>query len=133
MFGEVPSGVALAEIIWRYATTGEDASGTIGDAGKAWIDKHLCPWPLWTDADRRKEGKQFRKISRYTLDEQNMELVPMVLVDEYNSEYNGANTDFVKSSLGSETFVCLITDICSGQSQISRYQGMMSGLDLRGH
>lgn len=109
-------------------TVEPDVTVTIPAEGCKWIDKHLCPWPLWADADRRKEGKQYRKISRYTLDEQNMELVPMVLVDEYNAETNA----FEKSSLGSETFVCLITDICSGQSQISRYQGMQAGDGIYG-
>ena len=119
-----PNPVAMDEFGNAIVTVESDdtvTTVTIPAEGCKWIDKHLCPWPLWNDADRRKEGKQYRKISRYTLDEQNMEIVPMVLVDKYNEETNA-----FESILGSETYVCLITDICSGQSQISRYQAMIS-------
>ena len=47
-----------AEVIWGYATTGEDTFEKLTDDGKAWIDKHLCPWPLWSgNSERRLSGK----------------------------------------------------------------------------
>ena len=52
------------EEIWHYATTGTtypDPDNHITDAGKDWIDKHLCPYYLWNGGGGRRESGKFCK------------------------------------------------------------------------
>lgn len=94
--------------------------------GAQWIDKHLCPYPLWSDSDRLNDAKNSRIICRYGLDEQNMELIPLFLIDSYvpESEEDTEYTKYKTSALCSDYYVCLITYLCSGKSAISRFTEM---------
>jgi len=48
-----------------------------------WIDKHLCPCDMWNDMERAKQGK----MTKYSLDEESIELFPMVLKPEGEEIY----------------------------------------------
>ncbi len=67
--------------IWNYATdTNENGVGTnIPDKGKTWIDKHLCPYYLWSSSSRLEAGK----FCRYNCTVDSMEHIAIAAVDTY--------------------------------------------------
>jgi hypothetical protein len=84
-------------IIWDYATTG--ANPTWNDKGLTppsgidasakiivdtdWIDKHLCPYYLWSSGERKKNGK----FCKYTCTEESIEHIAIAARDRtFNSE-----------------------------------------------
>ena len=60
--------------IWNYAK-GINPGNDIPDNGKVWIDKHLCPYELWNDPERRKNGK----FCKYTGTEENIEHFAIII------------------------------------------------------
>lgn len=67
--------------IWNYATgLNENGVGAyIPDKGKAWIDKHLCPYYLWSSSSRMEAGK----FCRYNCTVDSMEHIAIAAVDTY--------------------------------------------------
>lgn len=67
--------------IWNYATgLNENGVGAyIPDKGKVWIDKHLCPYYLWSSSSRMEAGK----FCRYNCTVDSMEHIAIAAVDTY--------------------------------------------------
>jgi hypothetical protein len=63
-------------IIWNYAVNGIDETNKITVNGKKWIDKHLCPYPMWNE--RRSSGK----FCKYNLTDENIELLHVGMFDK---------------------------------------------------
>ena len=69
--------------IWKYATGKTSGFGDITEDGKEWIDKHLCPYYLWSSGERKKNGK----FCKYTCTEESIEHIAIAARDRtFNSE-----------------------------------------------
>lgn len=90
--------------IWSYAITG--VSATISDAGKNWIDAHLCPYYLWYDKGRREAGK----FCSGNCTEQSIEHIALVISPEGN-----VYTDY---------YVMLLDKLYSSLSMRMNYEGL---------
>jgi hypothetical protein len=68
---------------------------------------------LWSDKDRLNDARTSRKICKYALDEQNMELIAMFLLDTYipdpDLEEDPDYTKYSSSGVCSDMYVCPIT------------------------
>lgn len=138
VFNETPpDNMPLAKAIWcytigssvewdeeenAYIVTVEEGSEEEGKdpvtvaiplEGAQWIDKHICPYPLWSDKDRLNDARTSRKICQHALDEQNMELIAMFLLDTYipdpDLEEDPDYTKYSASGVCDEMYVCPIT------------------------
>lgn len=84
--------------IWNYATgLNENGVGAdIPDKGKAWIDKHLCPYYLWSSSSRLEAGK----FCRYNCTVDNMEHIAIAAIDTY--VFAEANEDWETNPIDPE-------------------------------
>jgi len=109
------------EIIWNYATTG--ASPTWREKGltppsgidasekiivnPGWIDKHLCPYYLWSSSERKKNGK----FCKYTCTEESIEHIAIAARDR---TYDGSSCAGIREDI----YVLLIGEMFSSVSMM---------------
>lgn len=124
VFGGVTPPDNWAEEIWHYATTGQSPKGKndedlIPVEGQAWIDKHLCPWPLWGSASRKASGK----FCKYTCTEESIELIAAALYDKYT--VSGDTETPAGSGMSLDFHVLLIDCLYSALSNRMAYEGIV--------
>lgn len=120
--------------IWNYATgLNENGVGSdIPDKGKAWIDKHLCPYYLWSSSSRKGSGK----FCRYNCTVDSMEHIAIAAVDTYgfaeeNEDWETIPTDpefkgvWVGATIGNgSTYYMLMDRFFSALSVKMNYTGL---------
>ena len=99
--------------LWLYTLTGNDPTNAISAAGKAWLDKHICPWGVRGQAARKNAGK----MCRYTLTQENMELFGLMF---YSQLEDGATAYYIESKTNN-IYPCFITTLYSSKSYCVDY------------
>ena len=114
-------------IIWNYATSGTPStygsSGVTPPEGKTnddyypipenglhWIDKHLCPYYLWSSGERKKNGK----FCKYTCTEESIEHIAIAARDR---TFDGAFLAGIRKDI----YVLLMGEMFSAVSMMKVY------------
>jgi len=131
-----------AKIIYDYAKSGTLPEGKDGVANRRgdhtnekpkyilsakareFIDKHLCPLTVWDDKNRRKktEDYPFRRMGKYTLTEESIELMAVCLCVVYKKKKNEETGEWPEdwtlagSNFAGTCYPMFINKMCSALS-----------------